>query len=344
MTVFIWMYIALAVIGAISVNLPKTTARKFAWLSGFFILYLILALRAPTVGTDLRFYIPHFEANGNSYIHLEPGFEGLSLLLYRVSTGSSFFLAFTAFLSIFPVSLLFRDYSKSIVFSYIIFSSFVVYHFMFSGIRQAIAIGFIAIAFNFMFRKKLVPFIGAVLLASTFHVSSIIAFVAYPLCNWVRMTNFKYVILCIIGLSAVFALKPILDFILPLLFDDGKYAHYVDQDTMPAYNLFILIFAFFLFTFAVRQPGEMLLKYRMLLYCALMCQSLGFLSQSATRIGYYFLLSLPLAIPEVIAGIRTSDINRKLITSGIVAFMIFFFFYAYGGGYLEVVPYSFNWD
>lgn len=214
---------------------------------------------------------------------------------------------------------------------------------MFSGLRQAIAIGIVSISLIFLFKNKLLPFIISVLIASTFHVSAIIMLIAYPLCNWVKMSKFKYILASIISLGVIFTLRPILLLVLPLVFGDGKYMNYIIKDVAPAYNFFIILVLIFLFTFVNRKDDKLLLKYRMLIFCAVLCQSLGFISQEATRIGYYFYLAIPLAIPDVISCMKPRS-RRQLYTAGISAFMIFFFFYANGGGYLDVIPYAFFWE
>lgn len=344
MEVFIWMYVLLIMIAVIGRFLYPTSRRIFSSLACFTVLFLILALRAPWVGNDLAAYVPYFQLGATSARGFEAGYEFLNKAIFAITPETSWFLAIVAFISLFPIAILINRYSTSIVMSYIIFSGFIIYHFMFSGIRQGVALGVIALSFICLEKKMLIPFVLLVLLASLFHISSIVFFVVYPLCNWLKMTNKKYLIFSVLGLCIIIGLKPFLTWLVPLIFDEGKYVGYLDHDAMPAYNLFILVFTIFVSTFFVKTPSTILSKYRMILFLAVMCQSLGFISQEATRIAYYFFLCIPLAIPEVLSELRIKKIGRNILGYSISAFMIFFFFYANAGGYLKVIPYSFLWE
>lgn len=345
MAIFIWMYILLILNWALSTHLKTKKRKKYAWLSGLLILWLIQALRSTSVGIDLQVYIPQFlDENRRNFLSFEIGYIKLNELIYSISSNENAFLAGVSMLSLLPISLLFKKYSASIFFSYIIFASFIIYHFTFSGLRQALALGIIAISYYFLERKNLIYFIGVIFLASLFHVSSILFLIMYPLCNLIKMTNKKYFIFCIIAILFIIALRPIVSFIIPLIFGEGKYIGYIDRETVPAYNLFIVLFIFFLFTFTVKRPSKNLMNYRMATFCAVFCQSLGFISPVATRIGYYFILFIPLALPQVIQEMKQPKKYKTIITSVIAAFMIFFFFYSNATGYLNVIPYSFFWE
>lgn len=215
---------------------------------------------------------------------------------------------------------------------------------MFSGLRQAVAIGIIALSFQFVVKQRIIPFVALVLLASTMHVSAVLFLIYYPLCNWIEMTNKKYTIASIIFFVALFSLKSILTILLPLIFGEDKYMGYIDNDSAPAYNLTILLAILWLFTFCIKQPSLLLRYYRMALFCATCCQSLGILSQTGTRIAYYFILFISLALPQVISELNISKANKGMLTFGLSAFMIFFFFYSNSGGYLDVIPYYFYWE
>lgn len=344
MGIFIAMYIGLLLTWGISSCLSKQTAIKFSWLTGFLILWLIQALRYEYIGTDLEFYVPTFK-NGNWDIYsIESGYTMLNSTLREYTKNPNILLALISFLALFPISYIYKKYSQNIPLSYIIFASFVVYHFTFSGLRQAIAIGITTFSYIFIDRQKVLLFLTCVLIASLFHVSSICFIVYYPLCNWLKMTNRKYFLAVMFGCIVILCLKPILESVIPMIFGGHKYLGYIQKETIPAYNLIIIIFTIFLFTFIVKSPSRQLQNYRMAVFCAVMSQALGLISMTATRIGFYFIPFIALAIPQTLFEAKESSLNKNVIASGITAFMIFFFFYAYSGGYLDVIPYKFYWE
>lgn len=343
MEVFIWMFIALVMLWILEWIVPGRAGRNIVWLCGFLVLWLILALRDIHVGNDLKFYIPTF-LHGNGSARFEFGYQALSDFVRQFTNNGNVFLALTSFISVLPISFLYRHFSKSISLSYIIYAGFILYHFSFSGLRQAIAMGFVAISYFFIVRKQLIPFIAIIFVAASFHSSAIIFVLMYPFCNWINLTNKRYWLLSMIAFGVILAMKPILGYLLPILFEDGKYQHYIEHENMPAFNLFALFILLFLSTFAVKTPSPALRNYRAALFLCALGQSLGFISQAATRITYYFLLFLPLALPQIIYEMKINKGEKAIASAVVITFMILFFYYFNSGGYLRVVPYSFYWE
>ncbi len=347
MGIFIIMYCMLLFIGRISKKLPKGDARKFVWISGFIVLWSIQALRATTVGTDLEGYLPDFLEIDTSYraARYEPAYYYLNYIInHYISLNDNIFLAIVSLITLLPISILYRDFSKSLILSYIIFASFILYHFTFSGLRQGLALAFISISYKYIVNRKFFKFIIYVIIAALFHKSAIIFLTAYPLCNIVKMTKKKYLLSSIILAVSLYSLKGLLTIILPIIFGEYSFASYLDKGAKPAYNLLILLFLIFFSTFFVKQPSAELKNYRLMSYCATVCQSLGLFSSEATRIGYYFILFLPLLLPDLICELKVKKLTKSVIRTCVVIFMVAFFFYSNANGYLNVIPYSFFWE
>lgn len=346
MEVFIALYIFLFLLWTVKTNNCNSRAKMFVWLTGFLSIFLILALRADYIGTDLKAYIPLFDNIENNYLTktLEPGYVLLNQYISIVSSDHTIFLSIIAFISVFPVALLIKKYSPDIALSYIIYVSFIIYHFSFSGLRQAVALGTIAVSYFFINERKLIPFIGIVILASTFHTSSIVFLIAYPLCNWMKMSPGKYILTSIAGIAIIMSISSILAYIVPLIFGEEKYMGYIQDKTIPSYNLLIAVFCIFLLTFLAKTPSKALQNYRALLFIAVMLQSIGLVSAVATRIAYYFFIAICLAIPQTIAEWEVDKLIKQFAKFFIATFMCAFYFYTNSSGYLEVIPYSFFWE
>lgn len=348
MDVFVFMYICLFFLWAISGECQKKKNRIIICIASFLVIWLIQALRDVSIGTDLKAYIPFFESGSRRLLtdysenRMEYGYQLYSNFIAQyVTTDSNIFLAITSAVLLVPISYIIGKYSKSPALSFIIFTSFIVYHFTFSGLRQAIAIGFTFYSYKYIVEKKLIKFLALIITAFFFHNSAIIFIVAYPMCNWCKLTKTKYLIVGLASLLGLFLIRSIAAFALELIFSDGRYDNYLKADYSGAYMLLILLIIFFLFTFI--EKGEEIDNYRKLLFCAVLSQSLGLISPSATRIGYYFSVFLCLAVPQVTYSLKNKQ-SKNLYNIGIALFMVFFFFYTNSDGYLEVIPYKFLWE
>ncbi len=346
MGVFIALYILLFSLWSIKTAGCNNHNKAIVWLLGFLFIYLVLALRADSIGNDLKAYIPLFDTINSNYLSdvMEQGYILLNSIVHYFTTDHNIFLSIVAFISFFPISLLIKKYSPDIVFSYIIYVSFIIYHFSFSGLRQAAALGIIGISYIFLNKRKVWLFIGSVILAATFHVSAIVFIIAYPLCNWLRMSTGKYIIASVLGIIVILSLSSILAYIVPLVFGGEKYMGYIKHEVIPSYNLLIAVFFIFLFTFLAKKPSEFLRNSRALLFMAVMCQSLGLVSVIGTRIAYYFFIAVCLAIPQTITEWQIGNLTKQITKFSIASAMCAFFFYANSSGYLEVIPYRFFWE
>ena len=197
----------------------------------------------------------------------------------------------------------------------------------------------------FVEKKKILPFIALVFLATTFHSSAIIFLIVYPLCNFIKPSKKLYaafIIGLIIGLIIIAdSLSYYLKITLPLIFPEGDYEEYVDNNKVASYSLLILITIFFLLSFLIKKPTKTDLNLRVLLILSVLCQSLGLISLQAPRVGFYFFIFIGIALANILKEGNFVYRDKIIGEIALTLFMIFFFYINYSGGYLDVVPYKF---
>lgn len=208
----------------------------------FLVLFFLVGLRYQT-GLDWLFYFNLY--NGEEYsLAIEPGYYLLSYL-------SSFFLSYWFFQSCITILLLlslkvfFTQYTKSYLMCIALFFS---YQFIFvsEALRQICALSLVLIAFAKYYESKKTIFFLIVIMASSFHISAIIAFAIFPL---ISKRNLKIVkILTFIGfILAIIKVYPI-DYILKfisLLPTGGyvdKFIWYSQEDYAGSVITFSLVF------------------------------------------------------------------------------------------------------
>jgi len=350
MGVFVIMYVIMFITWGGSDVFPKKNRSMIICVICGLILWLIQSFRGFSVGTDLIVYIPFFENIAyREYTSndIEIGYFFFNKIIYnRISEDPSVFLSIVSATLLIPITIIIKRYSKNPALSFIIFASFVVYIFSFSALRQTIAIGFTTLSYIFVEKKKILPFLGLVILATLFHTTAIIFIIVYPLCNWVTMTWKKYLICFCIGGGLLFSLKTVINFILPILFSEKQehYMGYYSDEVTPAYNLAILIFLFFLATFFVKRPTKTDLNMRMIIFIAFWCQCLGLISPVASRIGFYFFAFIGVLLANIGYEFSIHSQDRNLASIAMALLMVWFFFSRYTNGYLEVIPYKFVWE
>lgn len=327
--------------------------RLFQAIFCFILLWLIQGLRHESIGVDsYTSYRPYFESVesgikaifdfSDRFANFEIGYVVLNKAFKTfISSDPQLFILFTSFLSIFPVAVIFYKYSCNIVFSFWIFASLQIYHFGFSGIRQAIALGICFYAFHYIIKEKLFLFVILVLLASLFHTSALLFLPAYWTYHKFKLTKLSLLVSLVVVVLATFFIKPIAVEIVSLLFGGEKYISALEVEGTASYDLLILFI--FVLSFTYISQDETVNKLRPFLLFTIAFQTLGIVSPYATRIGYYYYMFFPIVIPLVIKTTKLFN-NKPLITMLLCLLFALFFFYVNGSGYLDVIPYKFFWE
>lgn len=311
-------------------------------------LILILGLRHPTMGVDLKSYLPSFHILSNyslkdafalsSFLNYEKGYVLLNVLVGKINESEQLFLFVCALLSIAPVGYVFYKKSDSIELSYIFYLGLTSFIMCFSGLRQGIAIGICFYASLFVERRKIIPFLLLVLLDSTFHTSSMLFLVAYPLYNINLSKNGR--VASIVLLPIAFVLKgPLFSLLCSIV---GLYKGSVgDNGAWTLFAVFSLIYVFCCF---FKTEDKIYNYYLNLFWVACFIQAMGGVNMIVSRAGYYFAVFLPLLLPKALQSIKNefAKMNIQIIT--MVCFVLFGLYNIYATDFAKAFPYRFFWE
>lgn len=322
--------------------------------------FLVLALRSPECGVDLLIsedigYYANFTKIAKSswadiltphYFHnnYEIGYLVYNKIVSCFSDNPQFFLAITALVCVGSVSYVIYKYSSNIFLSFLVYVSLGLFIFSFSGLRQAMAISISLIGMRFIVNRKKWHYLMAVLLAMSFHTSSIVLFFVWPLCQR-KMKESMLVLSLILVIALIPVLKIILETALSVI---GIYS--LDINEGQAITMFFVYFALLAASIFFKPKynddlhrANLFSFYRWMILLAVFCQSLGFIDSGyLTRIGLYFSIYFCLYLPELLNGLK-KDL-RSISYPIIVVLFIAFFYLTTIDGYLNVVPYSFFWE
>lgn len=324
--------------------------RNQAAMTFFFVLLtLMIGLRHESVGNDTRNYINFFKAyaraDWDDFSGAEVGFQYLNKLISLFSREPQVYLAMAAVLvsaMIYPTyKRLCTDASLTIV----LFCTMSTFFMMFSGIRQMIAISIGFIAYHFTRQKKLIPFVLSVLLALSMHTSAFMLAFMYPLYH-ARVTK-KWLYIVVPVLAVCFAYNRQIFGALALILQE--FTEYDTEITLTgAYTMLILFGAFTVFSFLVTDERKLdgeTIGLRNFLLLAFALQMFAPLHMLSMRMGYYYMIFVPLLLPRIIEC-RSRRWNQVAILGRhvMVAFFLVYSFISASGGALNVFPYRFFWE
>ena len=325
---------------------------KFALAFFFFLLTNMIMFRHESVGTDTENYVFYFERFSQmdwaqlGKGGLEIGFAYFNKIVSLFSKEPQFFLAVSAVLAslmIYPTyKRLCLDASLTVAL-FCVMSTFVM---MFSGVRQMLAVGIGFLAYEYTRKKKIIPFIVAVLVALTFHTSAFMLAFMYPLYH-ARITK-KWLYAVVPAMAVVFIFNKQLFFVLTAILE--RFTEYGgDISSTGAYTMLLLFAIFTAFVFLVPEESQLdaeTIGLRNFLLFSLVIQMFAPLHTLAMRMNYYYIIFIPLLMPKIITGrsqrwSQVALVGRHVM---VVFFLVYFFFTAYQGGGLEVFPYHFFWE
>ena len=171
-------------------------SKKFSNYSLIFIsisMVLFASLR-DKVGTDWDAY---FEFYTDTTDRVEIGYSYINNLFSFLNIPYNIFLFFINGLSVSLIFLFLKNNTKLKVIGLLLFFSNLYLYYNFSGIRQGIAISITCFSITYAINKQLIKFILLILIAASFHFSSIIFIIAYFLPRFSFNYRQKYFLIII---------------------------------------------------------------------------------------------------------------------------------------------------
>lgn len=314
----------------------------------FFSIFTLLGLRKQSMGVDLSGYLTSFDFLNQiswkkvlllkSYLNYEKGFVLFSKLSGSIFNNRQFYIAICAFVSLAPIAYVFYKKSKVPLLSFIIYLGLPSFLIAFSGLRQAIALAVTFYSIKFIEDKKIFKFMLAIVVAMLFHKTAIIFLLAYPLFYVKRSNWVKFFSLCLVPI--VYFLRYPLFYVLSKFFKENAI-----PDGNSAITLFLIFSLIYVFLLLLENSSNRKESgYINLFYCACIFQAFGGVYSTAMRVGYYFMIYLTLALPEIISSKSRNSKDRYII------YLIFFTCFAsfglysiYNSSWAMAYPYKFFW-
>lgn len=327
---------------SLRIGSSQRISSKNSSLSAFFIsFFLLLAFRHETIGRDLLTYKNIFHASHNTsfsslFSQSELLYFILNWIIGNIFGNYQVFLAIVAIICIIPIAFVYCEDRRFSFLKIVIFVNLPTFVMMFSGLRQAIAISIGTIAYHFVRKKKLVPFLLTVLIAFGFHKSSFMLLPMY----WIYQMRFKRKHLWIIVPSMVTLYLfngTIFNYLLTFI-DDYADKYDATAGVTGAVNMLILFGLFVIFSYVLSDESTMteeMFGLRNFLLVCFALQCFAPVHNLAMRLNYYYILFIPIAVAKVFHVVRPQ--YRQVAKLAHVVLCVFFTVYFLYTSYVSCV-------
>lgn len=314
------------------------------------VLFMLLAvgLRDGSIGRDTWNYMNSFQVMSQydfSYLsqqawYSEPGYLLTTLIFGKLGLSWYCYAVFMAALFLVPAFYLIYKKTDNMFFALLLFIMAGYWTYPMSTMRQAAAMGIVILAF--LDEKKTLRCIWLILLASTFHVSALIAFLYFAALKLPlkKKNAITWIIAgAIVVIMAVFPLKSILFKILAFF---GR-ENYVAVDTGGQLLELFFVLTILIALFYVPDYGDLdYVASIKALYVAAVLLPVVRIHPALLRIYSYFAVYQVVLVPKLLSKIR-DRVVKFIAYMCYISVYLFLFFTQFMVESLKVVPYRFFW-
>lgn len=243
----------------------------------FNLLFIPAALRYG-IGIDYFDYVEIFDGIPKGLFKgLEPGWRLLNLFIYNLGGNAQVLIAVVAFLTFF---FLFCEVDRKKWFIYAPVCMIVLYMYIFTSLRQMLAMSMCFCALQRILKKKYILAIIIAVISYFFHKSAILYIPILFLCYFIRLKPVTTSIVYFIVIVVTNFFSASINVFLFDLIGMGSYAGYLMTDwikaTEPGLGRYIRYFVHILMLlfFPAKNKVEMIILVLFLLYCAIDCYAL----------------------------------------------------------------------
>lgn len=321
-------------------------------ITTYFVGYMfLLCFRATSVGIDTvnyiyRYFEP-FQSMGWQEVFRyradELGFSLFVKIVAVITSNPQIFIIVTALVSVIPVMILYRNESREAAVCCAFFMISLLFEIFFSGMRQGIALGITVPAYYFTKQKKIIPFLLIVALAVTFHVSAVMILFIYPIYHAKITGKWLWVVVPVMGLIYYYNRV-----IFTVLFEafGGKYFEKYSTltGTTNQYGLlvlFILLSGYCIFMMDEGIADKDDIGIRNILLLATVIQFFAPLHSIVSRLNYYYILFIPIAITRSNQKCKHKYWQIAKIASWVMTVYFIYYFFFSKGDTLLIMNYQF---
>ena len=321
--------------------------RKIRWRYIFLSalpMFFLIAFRNQSIGTDTGMYINHFKRTVNTpwskifdVSTMEKGYLVFVKLITVITEKPLVFQIIYTSIYLLAVTSYVNQQEDNHFFTLFLFGTLGMYMFMFTGVRQCLAISICLFSYQFIKKRKVIPFAILMLLAYQFHKSSILfisAYLIYPR----KLSIWNTLIYGVLMVLAVIFLDVIQEW-----FNDQLDYEYGIQSGAGGYIFTALYFAMTLFTiYAVCFQKEVSKSIQGSINIGIIATIFWVLrafTRVAERPSYYFLMCVFTSFAYAISTLGNQR-EREGVKFAIIFFALAVFVYRLIGN-VNFVPYMF---
>lgn len=318
-------------------------------------MFLMLSLRADTLGVDLENYKQFYEfyqtlsfgeimrgfrlIGGSTHdLGVESGYVLLNWVVGRLGFSFHSFLVFYAAIVVGSVSLFIYRYCENAALGFATFISLGAFVSFFGILRQSLALAIFLLAIPALERRKPIRFFLIVIIAGLFHQSLFIAAALYFV---VKLKANKALYVIFIGASLTLTvITPVLynNVVFPIIVKLGRYYYLNDFEWNNMFAVMMVLAVFFMFFFKNREREDNSMQCGFLM--SLPLQALAFYLPIFSRLsGAVFFNFVCVLLPNTLSRIENRNQRFQANTVAYIGLLAFYLYTMIDSVLVPYVPF-----
>lgn len=328
----------------------KKADRIYLFISSA-ILAFITGFRGKYVGADTMGYIRNFlkmddytwgYALSEKSGRFEIGYKFFTKLSGFFTDSENVFLLIVAVLFAVCLGIYIDKNSKNRFLSILLYYTVSGFSFQLSGIRQVCAMAIVLVSFEFIKERKLWKFLGAVLIASLFHKSSISVLPMYFIA-YIKMNFKNFLVFLTSGILMWIFRQPFLDFANKVLGYDVSAIGFEGGAIYVVLMYAITIFVSYIYMNWLKNQDKNNVVFFNITFFSFFVYILRYFVQIAERVSFYYQFAFIILLPNIVEAIEDKK-TRRFIKTGVVVLACFLFCYRCIRGMNSTHHYYFFWQ
>ena len=327
-------------------RLISEKAKKHLVAISMFPVFVLLAFKSTSVGTDSLNYYEYFDVVKYSTLdelfqmRNEKGYQLLMKIITSVFSDPQWQFIIVGFFITIAVGIFVYKYSKEPTLSILFYMTFGLFAFNLTGLRQSLAMATCLFAFKYICERKLVKFFLVIIIATTFHTSAVFFIPAYFIA-YRKINKVNIFINLIIFVLIVFNAEQLMLLVTTLFATE-----YGIEQTDSGMTFFIIMLIITIVSLLLKKellelnPNNLL--FINLNFITAAFWGLRLISRTAERPAMFYMFASVILLEQILVAVKDRQV-KQLMTIAAMSLSCALFIYRLFGNE-SIYPYSFFFE
>ena len=320
----IFLFLLLIILYCVT-HLKKFKNNDLLFLRIFFvILFIVVGSRQFYVGTDTPMYLSLFEKCSQYKWHIfgmtsyfEKGYLFINIILSYLFTNKSIFLYLFSFIFNFSIYKFIKNNSNNYFLSSFMYIGLLYVYLSMTMYRQFCALILVLLAYKYLKKEKIIPFLLFVFMATLFHSTAWIGLLLLA-AKKLKLNYKSIIILSIAAIISYIYIGSVANFVTNLIGRTNYYTNRIGSNNMANILYTFVYFSMFLFSYfstkRKKEENKESQVYINIMFFATLVNFIAINMDIFSRASIYFNIFSIIAVPNILVLNYKKVFNRRVIS------------------------------